>query len=103
MKSWNEDRVDKGLPEIRYRVGIHYGDCVVGNAGREQQLEYTVIGDNVNVASRICDFCKDVDTTFMVSRVLHEKITHSEPSTTLNQQTIRGKRTKIDLVKIYLQ
>jgi len=102
MKGWNEDRVNKGLPEIRHRVGIHYGDCVVGNVGGELQLEYTVIGDTVNVASRICDFCKDVDTNFMVSRVLHDKITHSESSTPLNQQAIRGKRTKIDIVKIYL-
>ena len=102
MQGWNEDRVKKGLPEIRHRVGIHYGDCVVGNVGSEQQLEYTVIGDTVNVASRICDLCKDVDTNFMVSRDLHDRITHSEPSRPLNQQAIRGKRTRIDLVKIYL-
>ena len=102
MKGWNEDRIKKGLPEIRHRVGIHYGDCIVGNVGSEQQLEYTVIGDTVNVASRICDLCKDVDSNFMVSRTLHDRITHSEKSTALNQQTIRGKRTKIDLVKIYL-
>ena len=102
MQRWNEDRVKKGRPEIRHRVGIHYGDCVVGNVGSEQQLEYTVIGDTVNVASRICDLCKDVDTNFMVSRDLHDRINHSEPSTPLNQQTIRGKRTRIDLVKINL-
>ena len=102
MQAWNKDRVKKGLPEIRHRVGIHFGNCVVGNVGSEQQLEYTVIGDTVNVESRICDLCKDVDTNFMVSRDLHDRITHSEPSTPLNQQTIRGKRTRIDLVKIYL-
>ena len=102
MQAWNKDRVKKGLPEIRHRVGIHYGNCVVGNVGSEQQLEYTVIGDTVNVASRICDLCKDVDTNFMVSRDLHDRITHSEPSTPLNQHTIRGKRTRVDLVKIYL-
>ena len=33
IKGWNEDRVNKGLSEIRHRVGIHYGDCVVGNVG----------------------------------------------------------------------
>ena len=99
---WNERRIKAGLPEIQHRVGIHYGDCVVGNVGNEQRLEYTVIGDTVNVASRICSLCKDVDTNFLISGELAKRITHREFTKELRSQSIRGKRAKIDLVKIYL-
>ena len=99
---WNERRIKAGLPEIQHRVGIHFGDCIVGNVGNEQRLEYTVIGDTVNVASRICSLCKDVDTNFIITSELAKRITHRESSKELRGQSIRGKREKIDLLKIYL-
>ena len=60
------------------------------------------IGDTVNVASRICSFCKDVDTNIIFTIELAKRITHREFSKELKSQSIRGKREKIDLVKIYL-
>ena len=66
LKEWNKSRIDKGLPVIEHRIGIHYGACVVGNIGSELRTEFAVIGDPVNVASRICDSCKEFDTNFII-------------------------------------
>jgi PAS domain S-box-containing protein len=50
---WNEQRANKGLPPIRIGVGVQYGPVVLGDVGTEDYVEFTVIGDTVNIASRL--------------------------------------------------
>lgn len=64
----NEALVAEGLPRIGMGVGIHTGEVVAGNMGAENRLNYTVIGDTVNVASRLESETKPVGRSPLFSQ-----------------------------------
>jgi class 3 adenylate cyclase len=57
----NERRARKGLKPIRIRIGIHKGPALVGNIGAPGRVNYTLVGDTVNVAQRLEQFGRDID------------------------------------------
>jgi adenylate cyclase len=59
LRSLNARWAAQGLPAIAMRVGIYTGPLVAGSLGGRQRLEYTVLGDTVNIASRLESFDKD--------------------------------------------
>lgn len=53
MDRWNAKRAERGAAQVTLSVGVHCGPVVVGNVGSESRLEFTVVGDTVNIASRL--------------------------------------------------
>ncbi|MGB0629995.1 MAG: adenylate/guanylate cyclase domain-containing protein [Alphaproteobacteria bacterium] len=74
VDDWNAVRSKAGLGPIKVGVGLHYGDVVVGNVGTESRLEYTVMGDPVNVTSRLERMTREHDTPIIVSNELLEQV-----------------------------
>lgn len=74
MKQWNAERIKRGDTPINIGVGVHFGDVIVGNIGDERRLEYTVLGDTVNVASRLEHLSRDIGSPLIVSDDLIEAV-----------------------------
>jgi adenylate cyclase len=67
LKEFNRRRRSRNQSEIKIGIGIHTGEVVAGNMGSNERLEYTVIGDNVNQASRIESANKDYGSDILIS------------------------------------
>jgi adenylate cyclase len=67
IERWNERSHRSGDAAVRVAVGIHHGDVVQGDIGSHERLELTVVGDTVNVASRVEAYCRALDASVLVT------------------------------------
>ena len=70
IDDWNRERIAAGQAPVTIGIGLHYGPAVLGDIGGEGRLEYTVIGDTVNVASRLEALTRPLAATIVASEPL---------------------------------
>ncbi|MEO1141992.1 MAG: adenylate/guanylate cyclase domain-containing protein, partial [Pseudomonadota bacterium] len=87
IETWNEIRLAHGQFEINIGIGLHYGDAIAGNIGDENRLEYTVLGDAVNVASRLETMTRKLGTSLLVSDATIRNADRYKKSETFSQLT----------------
>jgi len=74
VKVFNEKQIKLGKPEFHIGIGINYGTVTVGNIGSERKMDYTVIGDMVNLASRMEGLTKTYHSELLISETLYEAV-----------------------------
>ena len=74
MDKWNSERTKKKLKPISIGIGLHYGPAVLGDIGSERSMDFTVIGDTVNVAARLERLTRELKTDLVVGKALMDQV-----------------------------
>lgn len=92
-------KMDPNLPRIgKTRVGLHYGDAVVGNFGGETRIQYTALGDSMNTAARLEAANKALESSVMASREFAERsgLDWWRP---MGRVVLRGRARPVDIME----
>ncbi len=94
----NVQLVAGGFPRINIGIGINTGEALVGNMGSDQRFDYSVIGDPVNLASRLESSSKTLGKTLVISENTIKGIEHMFPFEYIDSITVKG---KTEPIKVY--
>jgi len=97
LKQLNKELKKEKLPEINIGIGINTGEALVGNMGSEQRFDYSVIGDDVNLASRLESSSKELGSTLVIGEKTKTQ-TQGYKYKSLGTIKVKGKSEKI---KVY--
>ncbi len=95
----NQQRHKKGLPLVQFRVGINSGQMLAGNLGGVERMQYTVVGDTVNLTARICDICTPGQILITEATLTQPGVKSLAKGFRQNIVTVKGRRQP---VKTYL-
>jgi adenylate cyclase len=94
----NQQWANQGRPEIGVGIGINYGEVFAGNIGSHRRLEYTVIGDAVNVAHRLCSEAGPGE--ILVSEALCQVVKDPADYEYLPAMSLRGRTRSVQVYRL---
>ena len=100
VKQFNEEWASQDAPPFPTRIGIHSGETLVGNMGSNERMNYTVVGDSVNLTSRLEGANNVYGTEIIVSHDTYKQTAHTFHFRPLDTVTVKGKRKFVKLYEL---
>lgn len=103
LRSLNQQWQERGYPTVAMRVGIASGTVVAGSLGSAKRLDYTILGDTVNVAARLESYDKSIDGTLcriLISEETYQHLGGAFPTVSIGNVLLKGRHHEIEVYRV---
>lgn len=100
LRAVNQDLAERGYPALSHGIGIHTGEVVAANIGSPDRLSYALVGDTVNLASRLQDLNKEFGTQIIMSAATGTRLNGDVKLHPLPPTKIKGKAEIVEIFSL---
>ncbi len=100
LRRFNEQRVAHGQKPVQIGIGLNTGNVVSGNIGSPKRMDYTVIGDGVNLAARLEGACKTYGAQLLVSEFTMSRLKGTYRAREIDRVIVKGKTEPVGVYEI---
>ncbi|MBT4932743.1 MAG: GAF domain-containing protein [Rhodospirillaceae bacterium] len=100
LNDYNQTRIDKGLMPVDHGMGLNTGKIVAGNIGSKKRMDYTMIGDGVNLAARLESACKQYSAHILISEYTIGKLKGTYRTRYIDDVVVKGKTQPVGVYEV---
>jgi class 3 adenylate cyclase len=98
VEVFNRERSARNLPPVEMGIGINTGAVIAGNIGSAERMEYTVIGDSVNIAARLQGLARPGE--ILISQATYLQVRDRVKATAMETMTLKGKTLTVAVYRL---
>lgn len=100
LRHWNQQRAGEGKPPVEIGIGLNTDQVVSGNIGSKKRMDYTIIGDGVNLAARLESACKQYGARILISEFTYRALRGTYRTREVDIVVVKGKTRPVSIYEV---